>query len=159
MIGARACPECELCKRERRMDLTSTDALPIETVAHIQSAGCKAQKKSVISSTTISRNLGLLNRRETQSGKGSCTSCLMHKTRSCAHTLHKDRVRKVTVAAKRALWKKLSQGWTDLNKTWRKTVRRSIDVGTLEQEGRSRVWQPELSTERNWWQSTLRSVL
>ena len=48
MIGARASPGCELCKRERRMDTTSTDALPIETVAHIQSAGCKAQKKSVI---------------------------------------------------------------------------------------------------------------
>jgi hypothetical protein len=30
------------------MDTTSTDALPIETVAHIQSAGCKAQKKSLI---------------------------------------------------------------------------------------------------------------
>ena len=30
------------------MGLASTDALPIETVAHIQSAGCKAQKKSVI---------------------------------------------------------------------------------------------------------------
>ena len=28
--------------------MASTDALPIETVAHIQSAGCKAQKKSVI---------------------------------------------------------------------------------------------------------------
>jgi hypothetical protein len=28
--------------------MTSTHALPIETVAHIQSAGCKAQKKSVI---------------------------------------------------------------------------------------------------------------
>ncbi len=31
------------------MGLTSTDTLPIETVAHIQSAGCKAKKKSVIS--------------------------------------------------------------------------------------------------------------
>jgi hypothetical protein len=30
------------------MATTSTDTLPIETVAHIQSAGCKAQKKSVI---------------------------------------------------------------------------------------------------------------
>jgi hypothetical protein len=48
MIGARARPGCELCKRERRKDMSLTDALPIETVAHIQSAGCKAQKKSVI---------------------------------------------------------------------------------------------------------------
>jgi hypothetical protein len=30
------------------MDLKTTDVLPTETVAHIQSAGCKAQKKSVI---------------------------------------------------------------------------------------------------------------
>jgi hypothetical protein len=39
---------CELCKRDMRRDMTSTDALSMETVAHIQSAGCKAQKKSVI---------------------------------------------------------------------------------------------------------------
>ena len=48
MIGARASPGCELCKRERSIDLKTTDVLPTETVAHIQSAGCKAQKKSVI---------------------------------------------------------------------------------------------------------------
>jgi hypothetical protein len=30
------------------MDLKTTDVLPTETVAHIQIAGCKAQKKSVI---------------------------------------------------------------------------------------------------------------
>jgi hypothetical protein len=30
------------------MDRKTTDALPTETLAHIQSAGCKAQKKSVI---------------------------------------------------------------------------------------------------------------
>jgi hypothetical protein len=45
MIGARASPGCELCKSARKMDWITTDALP---VAHIQSAGCKAQKKSVI---------------------------------------------------------------------------------------------------------------
>jgi hypothetical protein len=48
MIGARASPGCELCKRQRNMDLKMTDVLPTETVAHIQSAGCNAQKKSVI---------------------------------------------------------------------------------------------------------------
>ena len=30
------------------MNLETTDVLPTETLAHIQSAGCKAQKKSVI---------------------------------------------------------------------------------------------------------------
>ena len=45
MIGARASPECELCKRERNMDLKTTDVLPTETVAHIQSAGCKVQRR------------------------------------------------------------------------------------------------------------------
>jgi hypothetical protein len=53
MIGARASPGCELCKRERRKDMASTDALPMETVAYIQSAGCKAQKKSVMGVLTI----------------------------------------------------------------------------------------------------------
>jgi len=47
-IGVRTSPGCELCKRERRKDMVSLAALPEETVAHIQSAGCKAQKKSVI---------------------------------------------------------------------------------------------------------------
>jgi hypothetical protein len=47
-IGVRTSPGCELCKRERRKDMVSLAALPEETVAHIQSAGCNAQKKSVI---------------------------------------------------------------------------------------------------------------
>ena len=47
-IGVRTSPGCELCKIERRKDTVSLAALPEETVAHIQSAGCKAQKKSVI---------------------------------------------------------------------------------------------------------------
>ena len=36
----------------------------------------------------------------------------MNKTRSCAHTLHKDRVGRVRVIAEKVLWKKLSKGWT-----------------------------------------------
>jgi hypothetical protein len=47
MIGARTSPGCELCKRERKTDSDATD-VPAETVAHLQSDGCKAQKKSVI---------------------------------------------------------------------------------------------------------------
>jgi ribonuclease HI len=47
MIGARTSPGCDLCKRERKTDSGATN-VPVETVAHIQSAGCKAQKKSVI---------------------------------------------------------------------------------------------------------------
>ena len=44
--GVLKSPGCELYKRERaeRHD----DVLPLETVAHLQSAGCKVQKKSVI---------------------------------------------------------------------------------------------------------------
>jgi hypothetical protein len=48
MIGARASPRCELCRRERRHGQEAIERLPEETVAHIQSAGCKGQKKSVI---------------------------------------------------------------------------------------------------------------
>ena len=47
-IGVRKSPGCELCRRERRKDTVSDDALPLETVTHLQSVGCKAQKKSVI---------------------------------------------------------------------------------------------------------------
>jgi hypothetical protein len=48
MIGARASPRCELCRREGRHGQEEIEHLPEETVAHIQSAGCKAQEKSVI---------------------------------------------------------------------------------------------------------------
>jgi len=41
-------PFCELCRKEREASGQPTDNLPLETVAHIQSAGCKAQKQSVI---------------------------------------------------------------------------------------------------------------
>jgi hypothetical protein len=46
MIKARPSAGCELCKRT--MNREATNGLPTETLAHIQSAGCKAQKKSVI---------------------------------------------------------------------------------------------------------------
>jgi hypothetical protein len=48
MIKDCASPGCELCKRERTMIRETTDVLPTETLEHIQSAGCKSQKKSVI---------------------------------------------------------------------------------------------------------------
>jgi len=46
--------------------------------------------------------LGSSSKKETQSGKDSCTSCSMHKTRSCAHTSHKDRVSGVSVCEGRS---------------------------------------------------------
>jgi hypothetical protein len=85
----------------------------------------------------------------------------MHKTRCYARTSHKDQVRKVVVDVKRTWWKKFSKDWTDLNKYWWDTVRwnmkqtgrmraestsEQVGVGRLEQEERSRVWQPEAST-------------
>ena len=41
-------PGCELCKRERQQKKEAIDNIPAETVPHIQSAGCKAQKTSFI---------------------------------------------------------------------------------------------------------------
>jgi hypothetical protein len=38
----------ELCKRERQQRKEAIDNIPAEKVAHVQSAGCKAQKKNVI---------------------------------------------------------------------------------------------------------------
>ena len=61
MIGARASPGCELCKRARNMDLKTTDVLLTETVAHIQSAGCKAQQKSVKQSLPMVKQQETLN--------------------------------------------------------------------------------------------------
>jgi hypothetical protein len=48
MNGPLASARCELCKTERQQRKDAIDNIPAETVAHIQSAGCKAQKKSVI---------------------------------------------------------------------------------------------------------------
>jgi hypothetical protein len=48
MIGARASPGCELCKRERQQRKELIDNIQAETEEHIQSAGCKVQKKRVI---------------------------------------------------------------------------------------------------------------
>jgi hypothetical protein len=52
MIEARASPRCELCRREGRHGQEASEHLPEETVAHIQSAGCKAQKKASLGLTT-----------------------------------------------------------------------------------------------------------
>ena len=41
-------PRMRTLQKGQGMGLASTDVLPIETVAYIQSAGCKLQKKSVI---------------------------------------------------------------------------------------------------------------
>jgi hypothetical protein len=48
MMKACASLGCELCKRERTMNRETTDVLPTETLAYIQSAGCKSLKKNVI---------------------------------------------------------------------------------------------------------------
>jgi hypothetical protein len=50
----------------------------------------------------------------------------MHKTRSCAHTLHKDRVSGVRVVAGKVGWQKLFKGWTTLNEILRGTVGRKM---------------------------------
>jgi hypothetical protein len=73
-------------------------------------------------STIISRNLGLSSKKETQSERDSCTSCLMHKTLSCAHTLHKDWVCGVRDGAGKVRWENLFKGWTTLNEIWRESV-------------------------------------
>jgi hypothetical protein len=82
-------------------------------------------------STVISRSLGWLNRNETQSGEDSCMSCLLHRTRSCVLISHKERVRKTTVAVKRARWKKSFKDWRDLNENWWKVVGRNMDRKTM----------------------------
>jgi hypothetical protein len=48
MIKARTSPSFGLRKRERRPRQAALQSLPEEAVARIQSAGCKAQKKSII---------------------------------------------------------------------------------------------------------------
>ena len=79
-------------------------------------------KRSII----IWKNLGLSSPKETQSERDSCTSYLMHKTRSCARTLHKDRVRGVRDGAGKVRWEKLFKGWTTLNEIWRGAVGRRM---------------------------------
>jgi hypothetical protein len=86
-------------------------------------------KRSIITS----RNLGLSSPKETQSEGDSCTSCLMHKTRSYARTLHKDRVRGVRDGAGKVRWEKPFKGWTTLNEIWRGAARQKW-AGRLREE-------------------------
>jgi hypothetical protein len=67
-------------------------------------------KRSIITS----ENLGFSSPKGTQSEEDSCTSCLMHKTRSYAHTSHKGRLRRVKDGAGKVLWGKPFKGWTTL---------------------------------------------
>jgi hypothetical protein len=48
MIKKRKSPACELCRRSRGNGQATLGNLPEETVAHLQSAGCRMQRKSVI---------------------------------------------------------------------------------------------------------------
>ena len=88
----------------------------------------------------------------------------MHRTRSCAHILHKEWVRKTMVVVKRANGKKSSKDWRDLNENWWKAVERNmdrrewvdsaseqVDVGRLKQDGRAGGRQPESSLRGSRW--------
>ena len=52
-------------------------------------------------------------------------------TRFCVHILHQERVRKMTVAVKRARWKKSSKDWRVLNENWWKAVGKNMDRKTM----------------------------
>ena len=82
----------------------------------------------------------------------------MHRTRSCAHILHKERVRKTMVVVRRARGKKSSKDWRDLNDNWGKAAERNmdrkvevdraseqVDVGRLKRNVRAGGCQPEPS--------------
>jgi hypothetical protein len=62
MIGARASPGCELLKRERQHRKETIDNIPAETVARIQSAGCKLKKMSVIGCHNVEYLLGAISK-------------------------------------------------------------------------------------------------
>ncbi len=49
-------------------------------------------------------------------------SCLMHRIRSYAHTLRRDRESGVSIGAKIGLWKKLFKGWTASYESWSEAV-------------------------------------
>jgi len=63
----------------------------------------------------------------------------------------------MTVAVKRARWKKSSKDWRDLNENWWKAVGRNMDRKTMcgkckrASRHEARVWQPESSMEVSRW--------
>ena len=82
----------------------------------------------------------------------------MHRTRSCAHTLRKEWVRKTMVVVRRAMGKKSFKDWKDLNDNWGKAAERNmdrkvevdsaseqVDVGRLKRNVRAGGCQPEPS--------------
>jgi hypothetical protein len=80
-------------------------------------------------------------------------SCLMHRVRSCAHTLRRDQESGMQAGVKIGMWKKLFKGWTVSFEVWSGSVDRGTEsckqaaqanrlTLVLEQQGGSRVWQP-----------------
>ena len=115
-------------------------------------------------------------------------SCLMHRIRSYAHTLHRDLENGVSIGVNIVshigLWKKLFKGWTasyELFVSARTNKRHhhqldwigEVDSGkedckqtaqasrltlVLGQEGSSKVWQPYSTTKWSWYQGSLGGV-
>ncbi len=90
-------------------------------------------------SMITSENLGFSSPKETQSEEDSCTSCLIHKTRSYDLTSHKGRVRGVRDGIGKGRWKKPFKGWTTSNEIWKGTVRRKGAGRLCEERTREEV--------------------
>ena len=93
MIGALASPRCELCRRERRHGQEAIEHLPEETVAHVQSAGCKAQKKSVIGAHNRCWKYNLCA--ITKHGPGGETQLRIHQGRQLESLWRETKIRNV----------------------------------------------------------------
>ena len=104
-------------RRDCRMD-SQTDHL---RGGHMQTFNCNLKK------------LGVVESKRNAIRRGFVHELLNAQTRSCVHILPKERVRKLTVAVKRAStrWTKSSKDWTDLNENWWKAVGRNMDRRTM----------------------------
>ena len=87
----------------------------------------------------------------------------MHKTRSCAHILRKEWVRKAMAGIGKVMGKNFFRDWKDLNDNWGKAVERNmdrkvevdraskqVDVRRLNRNVRARGWQPEPLMGSSW---------
>ena len=52
----------------------------------------------------------------------------MHKTRSCAHILRKEWVRRAMAGIGKVMGKKIFRDWKDLNDNWGKAVEGIMDM-------------------------------
>jgi len=108
------------------------------------------------------KELGVIESKQNAIWRGFVHELLNAQATVLCSYFEKERVRKMTVAVKRARWKKSFKDWRDLNENWCKAVGRDMNRRTMVESASEQVdvrrWQPESSMEGSKWCRSLLAV-